>query len=125
MSYPLESASKRRRRSSSEIAELYASFQQSGMSIGEYCRTHSVSRSSLAALVARRRKDFPVPPATAPSRVSAAPASFVPVEVVGSRPRTRTEESLHIELPNGMRISVERNFDAATLLRLLAVLERE
>jgi hypothetical protein len=46
---------KRRRRGVAEVEELFEAFQQSGMSVGNYCRQHAVSRSSLSGIVARRR----------------------------------------------------------------------
>ena len=131
---------KRVRRGEAEVAALYADFQQSGLSVGEYCRRHSVSRSSLWAIVARRRMAGShgshhaeqVSAATSAKHASTAkiapPAAasaraFIPVEIV---PTDAHEErsSLHVELPRGARIAVARRFDEDTLLRLIAVLER-
>lgn len=110
--------SQRRRRSPSEISALYEDFRQSGLSLKDYCCQNRVSRSSLSSIVNRRRR--PAGQAK-PSEKS----SFVPVEIIGSTPLSRPSPSaLVVELVGRARVTVERDFDEVTLLRLLAVLGR-
>jgi hypothetical protein len=104
----------RHRRKPAEVAALFDSFVQSGMSVGDYCLAHRVPRSSLSAIVNRRRAVLPD---------SSLPSSFVPVEIVAETVRRQpSSTALAVELADGMRIIVERDFDSATLLRLIATL---
>lgn len=135
---------KRARRGLAEVKALHADFQQSGLSVGEYCRLHSVSRSSLSAIVARRQVaniaiplgasvSRPVesagtssarrqtPPAKVAPHAHQTASAFVPVDIVAADAHG-PRNSLHVELPHGVRIEVARGFDEETLLRLLAAL---
>ena len=103
-------------------------YEQSGLTRRIFCRQHGLS---LATLDSYRRQS-----ACGPGQASdAAPATsivsavtFVPVELVehSSLHRQTSDDgaSLHIELAGGRRIGVTAGFDAATLTRLIAVLEQ-
>jgi lambda repressor-like predicted transcriptional regulator len=104
-----------RRRTRSEVSALYESFVQSGLSLREYSRLHGVAKSSLSAVVNRRRR--------AAQQVVPAQPSFVPVEIVAAQKHEpRSSAPLVLEFSNGLRIAVERDFDEPTLRRLVAVL---
>lgn len=116
MSQPMNGSPKRHRRKPAEVAALFDSFVQSGMSVGDYCLAHRVPRSSLSAIVNRRRRRAVLPDSSLPS-------SFVPVEIVAETVRRQpSSTALTVELADGMRIIVERDFDSSTLLRLIATL---
>jgi len=54
--------------------------------------------------------------------------SFLPVKIVEGRPVAAvvTKSSLlYVEIPGGIRIAVERDFDDLTLRRLVAALGKE
>ena len=116
MSHPMNGSPRRHRRKPAEVAALFDSFVQSGMSIGEYCLAHRVPRSSLSAIVNRRRRRAVLP-------TSSLPSSFVLLEIVADTViRQPSSAALAVELANGMRIAIERDFDSATLHRLIAAL---
>lgn len=104
-----------RRRTRSEVSALYESFVQSGLSLREYSRLHGVAKSSLSAMVNRRRR--------APQQVVPTRPSFVPVEIVATQKHEpHPSAPLVLEFSNGLRLCVERDFDEAALRRLVAVL---
>lgn len=116
MSQPLDGSPKRHRRKPAEVAALFDSFVQSGMSVGDYCLAHRVPRSLLSAIVNQRRHRAVLP-------ASSLPSSFVPLEIVTDTvKRQPSSAALAVELAGGIRIAVERDFDSATLLRLIAAL---
>src|SRR5664280_472784 len=88
----------RRRRSREEADRLVLEYEQSGLTRRIFCRQHGLS---LATLDSYRRQS-----ACGPGQASDDGAS------------------LHIELAGGRRIGVTAGFDAATLTRLIAVLEQ-
>lgn len=100
---------------------LLTSFEQSGLSLREYCREHQLSTSTLSCAVRRHRKKPLARTAPAATRK----ATLLPVEIL---PTPETDSSmataLRIEMPGGYRIAVGRDFEESTLLRLLSVLER-
>jgi hypothetical protein len=54
-----------------------------------------------------------------------AKSRILPVEfMAGTQGRTESRAALWVELANGRRIEVAHGFDAATLERLIATLER-
>jgi hypothetical protein len=105
------------RRTREEIRQIVAEFATSGMQPSEFCRSRGISRSTLDR---HRRKQG------AQDQGSRAGNRLLAVEV-----RTASGSSaghhgggLMVALSNGRRIEVNRGFDAATLERLLTVLDR-
>jgi hypothetical protein len=105
---------------------LISTFQQSGLSMREFCRQQQISTSTFSCYL--RRHSGKQPSARSVTTVAASAkstTSFLPVEVVADRNPTFSspmKPTLAIELARGFRIAVERDFDESTLLRLLAVL---
>jgi hypothetical protein len=108
----------RRRRSRSEAAALVSEFEASGLSRQEFCRRRGLAVGTLDKY--RRRVH-------GGSRSVAGP--MIPVEVAPSPRREASgdvdgESPFVVESRSGRRIEVRRGFDAGTLERLLAVLDR-
>ena len=105
----------RRRRSRAEAEQLVAEYETSGLSQIDFCRKQGVSLASLARY-RKRRAQFG----------SAQGDHWVAVEVSGGRPTPErgADSGLAVALPGGGRIEVGCGFDAPTLARLLAELER-
>jgi len=103
-----------RRRSREEAAQLVAEYEASELSKGEFCRTHGVAVSTLDAYRSGRRQGV---------REAPRPARWVAVEV--SDAKQPEASGLAVVLAKGRRIEVGRGFDAATLERLLGLLERD
>lgn len=107
-----------RRRSRAEAEALVAEFQASGLKREAFCRQRGLSVGTLDKY--RRR-------AQSGRRSNGGP--MVPVEVVWSTAQNPTIDTgrdgvLVVELRSGRRIEVGRGFDAATLERLLTILDR-
>jgi len=106
----------RRRRSRVEAERLVLEFERSGLSRRAFCAQHGLSVPSLDQY--RKRCREMVSPSAGTNRIL--PVEFVDAwasVVEGSR-------SLWVELANGRRIEVAPGFDASTLERLVAVLEK-
>ena len=85
----------------------------------EFCVKHGVALSTLDFWRKRRRQERGV--------VASGGSRLVAVELAGLSERTRIEPAgggLAVVVSQGRRIEVSRGFDAATLERLLDVLER-
>jgi hypothetical protein len=106
---------RRKRRSSEEIKRLVLEFEASGLGQSEFCRRHSLAMSALRRQVRKRRFNQ----GEAPSN------RLVAVEIAKKdRDGTnRTPCGLEVVLTGGRRIEVRRDFDSATLVRLVEVLE--
>jgi hypothetical protein len=98
-------------------------FEQSGLTRRAFCAQHGLSAATLDNYRKRRRglKSGQVRPPTVASRI-------LPVEFVsGARPfpecGIEDHGVLRVELANGRRIEVAHGFDAATLERLIAILD--
>jgi len=109
----------RRRRTGAEVRELVAEFVGSSMRRSEFCRSRSLSLSTLDRHLRkqrwkRKRKSTP----------TAGP--LVAVELALRRSPSEQEPScgLAVVLAGGRRIEVRRDFDPHTLERLVSVLER-
>jgi 3-hydroxyacyl-CoA dehydrogenase len=120
---------KRRRRSSAEVAALLSAFEQSGQSMRDYCRQHQMPVSNFSGLLRRHAGEHSSAralPAAEPH--ASATTAFFPVKIVEDR-RTAAvavqSSALFVEMPGGIRIAVERDFDGFTLRRLVAALGRE
>jgi hypothetical protein len=107
----------KRRRSRAEIEELVALYEGSGLGGATFCQQKGLSRSTFARY--RKRQEQIVRKAAEGNR-------WLAVEVSGSTTVGRGERvsGLAVVLPSGRRIEVSRGFDADTLQRLLAVVER-
>ena len=93
-----------------------AEFEASGLGRTAFCRQKGLSLSTLSRFRKRREQK----PAEAEGK------RWLAVEVSGSTAVAGIEKSsgLAVVLPGGRRIEVGRGFDADTLQRLLAAVER-
>ena len=119
----------RRRRSSAEVAALVSTFEQSGQSMRDFCLQHHMPFSSFSSLH-RRHADKHSSAMVSPAAAHDAPGTtaFLAVKIVEdhSVPGVVTKSSsLYVELPGGIRIAVEQDFDGLTLRRLVAALGKE
>jgi transposase len=107
----------KRRRGRAEIERLVAEYETSGLAGAAFCQQKGLSRSTLARY--RKRQEQKV-------RKTAAGKRWLAVEVSGGAQVAGSERAsdLAIVLSGGRRIEVGRGFDASTLQRLLAVVER-
>jgi hypothetical protein len=107
------SEGKRRRRSSAEVTQLVAEYEQSGMAQTEFCQLHDLALSTLARCLRRRRT------ATSANRL-------VGVDVIekNSAYGRGHGSGLEVMLAHGRRIEVGADFDSGALQRLIKVLER-
>ena len=114
--------SKMVRRTAAESEALCQSFLSSGLNQQQYCREHGVSKSTLSSLLNRRRRAL--------AKKSEDSLALRPVELISAtQPSTESSiqlstSSLAIEIRSGLRVVVSSGFEEATLLRLLALLER-
>jgi len=106
----------RRRRSRAEAAELVREFESSGLRRQAFCAERGLS---VAALDKYRRQV-----AAAAQGATGKEGRLVAVEVMPGVSAGNSSMSLCVELANGRRIEVGSGFDAATLKRLLSVLEQ-
>ena len=106
-----------RRRSSAEIRQLVEEFVQSGLRQSEFCRRRGVVLNTLKRYLKQDRQAH---------RAAANCGALVAVEVAAAGPAQVREpdSSLAVVLDSGRRIEVGEHFDAATLSRLVTVLER-
>ena len=108
----------RRRRSRGEATALVAEFEASGLSRQEFCRQRGLAVGTLDKYRLRVHGG---------SRSVTVP--MIPVEVAPSTRREASgdvdeESPFVVESRSGRRIEVRRGFDAGTLERLLAVVDR-
>jgi hypothetical protein len=119
----------RRRCSSAEVAALLSAFEQSGQSMRDYCRQHQMPVSNFSSLLRRHAgKHSSARALPAAEHHASATTAFFPMQIVEDlRAAAVAEKSsaLFVEMPGGIRIAVERDFDGLTLRRLVAVLGRE
>jgi len=115
------------RRSRAEVEQLVDAFESSGLRRREFCQKHDVVVGTLDFWRKRRRqKRGEVASHQREARrvhVGAEVATsgrVVAVELAG----TGASGRLAVVLPRGRRVEVSEGFDAATLERLLAVLEQ-
>jgi transposase len=105
----------KRRRSRAEVERLAAEYETSGLSRTAFCQQHGLSLSTLSRY--RRRRESSASDA-------AGTKQWLSVEVRGNDPVATGYSGVAVVLPSGRRIEVGRDFDAGTLSRLLAVVER-
>ena len=95
----------------------------------DFCRQHQMSVSSFSNL--HRRHTGKHSSATASAAVAhdaSIATGFLAVKIVESHPVAAVvtkSPSLYVEIPGGIRIAVERDFDGLTLRRLVAALGKE
>jgi transposase len=108
--------------------QLLHRWQTSGQSVHAFCRTHGLSRPLFYAwrgILAERDAAAAAPRSNVPTPAAASPA-FVPIHVRADGPAEviPPEEACLEVLLSGQRVlRIRPGFDAATLQRLLAVLE--
>ena len=113
-----------RRRSRAETEQLVDAFEVSGLRRREFCLKHGVVVGTLDFWRKRRREEQG-PVASNPARTQnvAARPRLVAVELADV-PAGAASGGIAVVVSRGRRIEVSRGFDAATLERLLAVLEQ-
>ena len=105
-----------KRRTGEEIRQMVAEFATSGMQASEFCRSRGISRSTLDRHLRKQR---------AQDQVGRAGHRFLAVEIrTASGSSASNSSGLVVALRSGRRIEVNRGFDAATLERLLMVLDK-
>jgi transposase-like protein len=104
------------RRTREEIRQIVAEFATSGMQQIEFCRSRGISRSTLDRHLRKQRVQ---------DQQSQVSNRLLAVEVrSASGSSAGNSGELVVSLTSGRRIEVNRGFDAGTLERLLALLER-
>ena len=118
------------RRSRTEAEQLVEAFESSGLGRREFCLKHGVALGTLDFWRKRRRQERDKVASKRPRMgnedVGAGVASgnkLVAVELAGLQ-ENAAGGGLVVVVSRGRRIEVSRWFDAATLERLLAVLEQ-
>jgi transposase-like protein len=110
----------RRRRSRSEALRLAFEYEQSGLTRQAFCQLHGLSPASLDNYRRLRNKQLGA------KQSAIADLDLVPVELIdcvsSSQPQG-SDAGIFLVLTKGRRISITTGFDAATLVRLVAVLD--
>jgi transposase-like protein len=123
--YPVPTVHRRPRRSRAEVAQIVSSYPQSGLSRSQFCRQHGLSLSTLNRYCQHARHRDAHRSASMSRSLSAVELPLARVELVEkSTAHAKQHAPLLIELTGGRRIAVSSGFDAATLTRLIAVLEQ-
>ena len=108
---------------------MLSAFEQSGQSMRDYCRQHQMSVSHFSSVLRRHAgKHSSARALPAAEHHASATAKFFPVEIVEDRRAAAVavkSSALFVEMPGGIRIAVEQDFDGLTLRRLVAALGRE
>jgi hypothetical protein len=113
------------RRSRTEVEQLVDAFEASGLRRREFCQKHGVAVGTLDFWRKRRRQErgtlvgHRLGARKVHAGTEAISGRLVAVELAGMT----TSGRLAVVLPRGQRVEVFEGFDAATLERLLAVLE--
>jgi hypothetical protein len=106
-----------KRRTREEILQIVSEFATSGMPQSEFCGSRGISRSTLDRHLKKRR---------AQDQGSRAGNRLLAVEVRAASGSSAGQHGggLVVALISGRRVEVNRGFDAATLERLLTVLDK-
>ena len=95
----------------------------------DFCRQHQVSVSNFSSLHRRHTgKHSSAPGSSSAAHDASSATGFLAVKIVESHPVAAVvtkSPSLYVEIPGGIRIAVERDFDGLTLRRLIAALGKE
>lgn len=112
-----EEVKPRRRRTRQEVQRLVGEFGASGLSRGEFCRIHGMRLSTLQRGLRRER--------IKPGDIQSDGKKLVRVKVIGGSGTADREGpcAMAVVLDKGRRIEVRRDFDAATLTRLIRTIE--
>jgi len=123
--HPVSSMQRRRRRSGTEAAQIVSSYSQSGLSRSQFCGQHGLSLSTLNRYCQLARHREALRSASTGKSPGAVALPLARVEFV-EKPAAQTGQhgQLLVELAGGRRVAVSSGFDAATLTRLIAVLEQ-
>jgi hypothetical protein len=104
------------RRTREEIRQIVAEFATSGMQQSEFCQSRGISRSSLDRHLRKQR---------AQDQGSRVGNQFLAVQIrTASGSSASNSSGLVVALMSGRRIEVNRDFDGATLERLLTTLDK-
>jgi len=105
-----------KRRTRQEIRQIVSEFVTSGMRRSEFCGSRGISRNTLDRHLKKQR---------AQDQGSRAGNRLLAVEIgMASGSSASTSSGLVVALTSRRRIEVNRDFDAATLERLLTVLDK-
>ena len=126
---------RQQRRSRAEAEQLLDAFEASGLRRREFCVKHGVALGTMDFWRKRRRQERVTEASNRQARlkgdaraeVASGGSRLVAVDLAGLSERTRMGPAgggLAVVVSQGRRIEVSRGFDAATLERLLDVLER-
>ncbi len=95
----------------------------------DFCLQHHMPVSSFSSLHRRHAgKHSSATASSAAGRCAPSATAFLPVKIVEVHPVAAVvtkSSSLYVEMPGGIRIAVERDFDGLTLRRLVAALGKE
>ncbi len=118
MDEPTQAVKNQRRRGRAEIEQLVAEYEASGLGPTAFCRQRGLSSSTFVRYRKRQRQK---------SGDAGDGKRWLEVEVCGAAAVGNGERvsGLAVVLPGGQRIEVGHGFDADTLRRLLAVMERD
>jgi len=89
--YPVPTVRRRHRRSRVEVAQITASYAQSGLSRSEFCRQHGLSLSTFRKYCPHGRHRDTLPPASLSKSLSAVELPLARVEFV-EKSATHTEQ---------------------------------
>jgi hypothetical protein len=105
------------RRTREEIRQIVAEFATSGMQQIEFCRSRGISRSTLDRHLRKQRVQD--------QRSKGLHNRLLAVEIRTANGNSASNNSgLVVALMSGRRIEVNRDFDGATLERLLTTLDK-
>jgi hypothetical protein len=105
-----------KRRARAEIRQLVAEFATSGMEASEFCRSRGLSRTTLYRHLKKGESE---------GNRGSGGIELLAVEVAGVKCSSPIRDpELAVVLGNARRIEVHPGFDAATLARLVSVLEQ-
>ena len=109
-------AAARKRRDQAEIKRIVAEYASSGLNKSEFCRIRGLTWATLTRHLAREQER---------KHGASAASALVAVEWSGKKPASEKEsrDRLAVVLWCGRRIEVQRDFDDATLQRLVNLLE--
>jgi hypothetical protein len=121
------SPKKQIRRNRAQITQILEEFRQSGLTQREFAESRDFAVSSLVFWLRQERlQGNAQAPAKEPSAPVPAWVQAVPVPEPEPLPRpapSSQSKPFHLRLPNGLRLRIPADFDAASLRRLLKALE--
>lgn len=106
---------KRPRRRAEAIQQIVEEYESSGQSRREFCRQHGLVLSTLDRYLRKQR-------AVSAANPDLVRSGLLPVKIA-TPAGGGAEKALVVVLPRGCKVEVGIGFDAATLTRVVAVLE--